>query len=162
MRTAIFELLETRIAPDVNKGTGRRGMSLWAIFVLGVLRLDLDIDYDRLQELANKHIDVRAMLGHGPFNEGYYHYQTLVDNVALFTPELLEAINQHVVTAGHVLLKKRKRSAVACLTKRNVTRAKNHIRAGQFPSDKLSFQISKQLFTRALITPLVLAPKMNI
>jgi hypothetical protein len=46
------------------------------------------------------------MLGHGPFNEETYHFQTLKDNVSLFTPELLDKINQLVVEAGHVLVKK--------------------------------------------------------
>jgi transposase, IS5 family len=109
IRTAIFKLLEEELLPpDVDKDNGREGMSLWAIFVCGVIRLDLNIDYDRLQELTNKHIDIRAMLGHGPFNEKHYHFQTLMDNVKLFTPELLDKINQHVVSEGHVLVKKRK------------------------------------------------------
>ena len=45
--------IQTRIAPTVDKRTGRPGMTLWAIFVCGVVRLDLNIDYDRLHELAN-------------------------------------------------------------------------------------------------------------
>jgi hypothetical protein len=60
--------------------------------------------------VANKHSDLRAMLGHGMFNDAYYHHQTLKDNVSLFTlftPELLDEINQCVVNAGHVLVKKK-------------------------------------------------------
>ena len=105
IRSAIFELLETRLSPpEVNKNTGRPGMTLWSIFVCGVVRLDLNIDYDRLHELANKHTDLRAMLGHGMFNETYYHHQTLQDNVGMFTLELLDEVNQVVVNAGHVLI----------------------------------------------------------
>jgi hypothetical protein len=108
IRTAIFNLLEERLAPpEVSKKNGRPGMTLWAILVLGVIRLDLNIDYDRLHDLANKHIDIRAMLGHGMFNETYYHHQTLTDNISMFTPELLDELNQLVVNAGHVLVKKR-------------------------------------------------------
>jgi hypothetical protein len=81
-------------------------MPLWSILVCGVIRLDLNLDYDRLHDLANKHSDLRAMLGHGMFNDAYYHHQTLKDNVSLFTPELLDEINQYVVNAGHVLVKK--------------------------------------------------------
>ncbi|MBK7236341.1 MAG: hypothetical protein IPI02_12200 [Sterolibacteriaceae bacterium] len=65
-------------------------MTLWSIFVCGVIRLDLNIDYDRLHELVNQHNSIRQMLGHGLFDPTSYHYQTLKDNVTLFTPELLD------------------------------------------------------------------------
>lgn len=108
IRTAIFQLLEDQLSPpNIDKNNGRPGMTLWSILVLGVIRLDLNIDYDRLHDLANKHSDLRAMLGHGMFNDEYYHHQTLQDNVSLFTPELLDKINQHVIHAGHVLVKKK-------------------------------------------------------
>jgi len=112
LRSKLFELLEAQLAPKVDKRNGRPGMTLWSIFVCGVVRLDLNIDYDRLQELVNHHNTLREMLGHAAFDEEPYHYQTLKDNVSLFTPELLDKINQLVVDSGHVLLKKkRKRSA---------------------------------------------------
>ena len=40
-------------------------MELWKIFVLGVLRLSLNCDYDRLQSLANNYKTIRQMLDHG-------------------------------------------------------------------------------------------------
>jgi hypothetical protein len=81
-------------------------MALWSIFVCGVIRLNLNIDYDRLHELVNQHNTLRQMLGHGLFDPTSYHYQTLKDNVALLTPELLDKINQIVIDAGHELVKK--------------------------------------------------------
>jgi hypothetical protein len=107
LREQIFALLEKEIAPKVDKRNGRPGMELWKILVCGVLRLDLNADYDRVCELVNHHNTIREMLGHGPFNAEMYHFQTLKDNVSLFTPELLDKINQLVVAAGHVLVKKR-------------------------------------------------------
>jgi hypothetical protein len=53
------------------------------------------------------------MLGHGLFDPAAYHYQTLKDNVTLFTPELLDKINQIVVDAGHDLVKKKGRRSPA-------------------------------------------------
>jgi hypothetical protein len=106
-RAKLFELLESDLAPTVDKRNGRPGMTLWSIFVCGVIRLDLNIDYDRLHELVNQHNTLRQMLGHGQFDPTAYHYQTLKDNVRLFTPELLDKINQIVVDAGHELVKKR-------------------------------------------------------
>ena len=40
------------------------------------------------------------MLGHGTYNKEPYHFQILKDNVALLTPELLDKINQVVVSEG--------------------------------------------------------------
>jgi hypothetical protein len=115
LRTLIFRLLESRIAPKVSKTNGRPGMALWTILVCGVIRLDLNCDYDRLHELVNEHNSLRAMLGHGAFDDVRYHFQTLKDNVSLLTPELLDEINQLVVLAGHVLVKKGRRSAAWAL-----------------------------------------------
>ena len=107
LRSAIFELLDKQVAPKVSKTNGRPGMPLWTILVCGVIRLDLNCDYDRLHELVNQHNSIREMLGHGAFSEVRYHFQTLKDNVTLLTPELLDQINQLLVQAGHVLVKKR-------------------------------------------------------
>jgi len=48
------------------------------------------------------------MLGHSGWDDEYeYQMQTIKDNVSLFTPELLEEINQLIVNAGHALVKKK-------------------------------------------------------
>ena len=107
LRAELFALLESGMAPKINKETGRPGMTLWSIFVCGVIRLDLNMDYDRLHELVNHDNTIRQMLGHGLFDPTSYHYQTLKDNVTLFTPELLEKVNQLVVESGHELVKKK-------------------------------------------------------
>lgn len=109
VREEIFNLLEKYIAPKINKNNGRPGMDLWKIFVMGVLRLNLNWDYDRLHNEVNYHLQIRQMLGHDFFNDiGNYQLQTIKDNVSLLTVELLEEINQVVVKAGHGLVKKKK------------------------------------------------------
>ncbi len=112
LRTKLFALLEGQVAPKIDKRNGRPGMTLWRIFVCGVVRLDLNIDYDRLQELVNHHDTLREMLGHAGYDDARYPYQTLKDNVSLFTPELLDQINRLVVGAGHVLVKKKGNEAL--------------------------------------------------
>jgi len=106
IRGEIFQLIENMIPEKVDRGNGRPGMDLWKIFVLGVLRLGLNCDYDRLQELANNHKTLRAMLGHGEDNGDCYQLQTVKDNIGLLTPELLDEISQIAVKAGHHLVKK--------------------------------------------------------
>jgi hypothetical protein len=97
-----------------DAGTGRPGMEQWRILVLGVMRLALNADYDRIQDLANQHKTLRQMLGHGDWSDTTeYKLQTLKDNLVLFTPDILDRINQEVVNAGHVLVKKRASTRVS-------------------------------------------------
>lgn len=108
LRKSIFKLLETEMLPGIDKKNGRPGMELWKVFVLGILRVDLNCDYDRLHELANQHNTVRQMLGHSEWiDKSQYELQTIKDNVKLLTPELLDKINTLIVLEGHELVKKR-------------------------------------------------------
>ena len=77
LRTAVSKLLTSQIAPKVNKDNGRPGMTLWSILVCGVVKRDLHIDYDHLQELVNQHTRLRQVLGHGDFDKEPYAFQTL-------------------------------------------------------------------------------------
>jgi IS5 family transposase len=101
------ELTEEQRDQTVDSNKGRPGMEQWTILVLGALRLGLNTDYDRIHELANQHQTIRQMLGHSDWcDETTYHLQTIKDNLRLFTPEILDQINQVVVKAGHALVKK--------------------------------------------------------
>ena len=113
LRERVFAILEEVLPERVgaegkaSTKTGRPGMEQWMILVLGVLRLGLNADYDRIQELANQHNTIRQMLGHSDWmDESRYELQTIKDNLSLFTPEILDRINQEVVSAGHQTLKK--------------------------------------------------------
>ena len=107
-RQAVFCALEKMIPESIDKKNGRPGMDLWRILVFGTLRLVINCDFDRLRELANEHGKLRQMLGHGPYDEYQYRLQTLQDNIALFTPEVLDEVSIITVTAGHELVKKKK------------------------------------------------------
>ena len=111
LRAEVFGILEEVIPEGVegkaSRETGRPGMNQWTILVLGVLRQGLNADYDRVQELANQHSTLRQMLGHSDWGDDtYYELQTIKDNLRLFTPAILDRINQAVVNAGHTLVKK--------------------------------------------------------
>ena len=83
-------------------------MDLWKILVMGVLRVNLNWDYDRLQEMVNQHLTIRQMLGHGIVDsEHTYPLQILKDNINLLTTEIIDEINQVVAEAGHEIVKKR-------------------------------------------------------
>jgi len=101
IRDQVFDIL-SRIVPHQTRETGRPGMDLWKILVLGTLRLNCNFDFDKLQELANNHRTLRLMLGHAETDiDSRYALQTIRDNISLLTPEILDEINQVVVYAGH-------------------------------------------------------------
>ena len=100
VRSAVLGLLQDEFL-SANNNLGCPGMSLWEILVLGVVRLGLDADYDRLQYIANHDSLLRQILGESAFNlESGYKLSTLKDNVRGLSPELLEQINTIVTQHG--------------------------------------------------------------
>jgi hypothetical protein len=105
LRSQVFDILEQMIPDAVDTTTGRPGMELWKVFVFGMVKLNCNWDYDKLLDMANNHQTLRLLLGHSRWDmSGRYALQTLKDNVRLFTPEVLDKINQVIVTAGHGLV----------------------------------------------------------
>jgi hypothetical protein len=105
----IFVVLEAKLMGG-KKATGRPGMDLWQILVLGVVRLGLDCDYDRLEDMANHHTLLRQMMGLSPIRaaeEKPFHHKTLSQNVCQVDEELLAQINAIIVQAGRALFKKK-------------------------------------------------------
>jgi transposase, IS5 family len=105
----IFTLLEGKVLAG-KKATGRRGLDLWQILVLGVVRLGLDCDYDRLEHLANYDSLLREILGLSPvqgMGEKRFHHKTLSQNVDLVDEALLGQINAIVAQAGRRVFKKK-------------------------------------------------------
>ena len=101
LNEAIFELLDKAVLGNKQSTTGRPGMDLWHILVLGVLRLGLNCDYDRLEHIANYDTLVRQIMGLPAFgSQVSFHHKTISDNVCHFDEALLEKINALVVRDG--------------------------------------------------------------
>jgi len=104
IREKVFNVLK-QIVPKQSQETGRPGMDLWKILVLGTLRLNCNWDYDKVHEMANNHDKLRQMLGHSKnVSASSYALQTIKDNICLLTPSILDEINQIVVKAGHSMI----------------------------------------------------------
>jgi hypothetical protein len=118
LKAEIFALLEAKILAG-KQATGRTGMDLWQILVLGVVRLGLDADWDRMEDMANHHLLVRQMLGvpATPWGEDakVFGHQTLRDNVALLDAELLQQINAAIAAAGRAVFAKKAGAPLAAL-----------------------------------------------
>jgi transposase, IS5 family len=110
LRAEILALLEAAVLAG-KQATGRTGMDLWQILVLGVVRLGLDADWDRLEHMANYDTLVRQMLGvpATPWGEDakVFARQTLRDNVALLDEALLREINARIAAAGREVFAKK-------------------------------------------------------
>ena len=108
-RSKLFDRIAKLVPDNVDANTGRPGMELWRVFVLGMLRLNLDWDFDRLVNMVNNHSLIRKMLGHSDWFNGDFPYevQTVKDNFALLTPEVTNEINLIIVNFGHSLLNKK-------------------------------------------------------
>ncbi len=112
VREEIFKYLEETVLKNKSKHTGRPGMDLWKILVLGTMRLSCNWDYDKLQNMANNHHTIRLFLGHSDEWkwDGYkYNLQTLKDNISLFEETHLHSINAILVKAAykHIFMKKK-------------------------------------------------------
>lgn len=118
LKAEILALLEGKILAG-KKATGRTGMDLWQILVLGVVRLGLDANWDRLEHIANYDTLVRQMLGlpGAPWDDEakQFGHQTLRDNVALLDDERLQQINARIAAAGREVFAKKGGAPVAAL-----------------------------------------------
>jgi transposase, IS5 family len=97
------------VGKDVNQTTsrkqGRRGLSYWEITVLAGVRLGCNLDYDKLQDLAENHRSLRRIMGIGDWQDAEvdFDWRRLQDNLIKLRPETLKKLNDLVVTAGHQL-----------------------------------------------------------
>lgn len=131
VRVEVFRILEGMAAKRADTRNGRPGMEMWKVLVMGTLRLNLNWDYDRLLDQVNHHRLIRQMLGHGLWDDDrQYKLQTLKDNVGLLTVETLDKINQAVVKAGHVVLKKNGSDGLDCRSDSFVVKTNVH-----YPTD---------------------------
>jgi IS5 family transposase len=129
----IFDLLQERVCGN-KKETGRSGMDLWHILVLGVVRLTLDCDYDRLEYLVNYDVLLRQVMGLEPvsslpFATGF-HQKTISENVCHVDEELLGQLNEIIVKAGRPLFKKKEDEKIEAKADSYVLQSNVH-----FPTD---------------------------
>jgi len=108
-RPALRDSLLDAVAQDVNgvcsADRGRPGMPYWSILVLGAVRLGCNLNYDRLQNLAEEHRSLRRIMGIGGWcDEPKFDWRCLRDNIALLSPDTIERLNHLIVGEGHRLV----------------------------------------------------------
>jgi len=105
LRGAILRLIARDVNPNSSASLGRTGLDYWQIFVLAAVRLGCNPDYDKLQDLAENHANLRAVLQVGPLDSQVsFDWRRLRNNVCKLRPETLERINELIVAHGHKLM----------------------------------------------------------
>jgi transposase, IS5 family len=133
IKREVFKILEENILPRTSKRTGRPGLDLWKILVLGLIRQASNLDFDKLHHMANNDLMIRELLGHSrdDWKDNYYYQlQTIKDNVILLTPELTDKISEVVVKGGHNFLGGKKKEELHTNVDSFVVKTDVH-----FPSD---------------------------
>jgi transposase, IS5 family len=107
LRREILDLVGEDVNPETSPEHGRPGMNYWQITVLAAVRLGCNLDYDKLQDLAEAHRNLRLVMGIGDWQEEVdFDWRRIRDNLCHLRPETLTKINHLVVRAGHQLAPK--------------------------------------------------------
>ena len=105
LRQELLALVGKDVNPSTSRKRGRRGMNYWEVTVLAAARLGCDLDYDKLQDLAENHRNLRQIMGIGAWQaeEVDFDWRRIEDNLLKLRPETLKKINDLIVRAGHEL-----------------------------------------------------------
>ena len=96
------------VAQDVNRHSrndrGREGLDYWHITVLAAVRLGCNLDYDKLQDLAEQHRALRQIMGIGDWQEAIdFNWRRIHDNICLLKPATIEAMSHRIVDEAYRL-----------------------------------------------------------
>ena len=101
VRDQIMRLVAKDVNPDSSPQRGREGLGYWHIVVLAAVRLGCNVDYDRLQDLAENHRRLRHIMGIGDWDDQMsFTWKRLRDNICLLQPWTISRISQLIVAEG--------------------------------------------------------------
>lgn len=104
LRQQILELIAQDVNEQSRDDVGREGMDYWQILVLAAVRLGCNLDYDKLQDLAEQHRALRHIMGLGDWEaEDGFGWRRIRDNLCLLKPATIEKISHLIVAEGHRL-----------------------------------------------------------
>ena len=104
LRDEILDLVGQDVNEHSRTDRGREGFDYWHITVLAAARLGCNLDYDKLQDLAEQHRALRQIMGIGDWQDDIdFNWRRIRDNISLLKPETTEAISHLLVAEGHRL-----------------------------------------------------------
>lgn len=104
LRDELLELVGQDVNANSSADHGREGLAYWQIVVLAAVRLGCNLDYDRLQDLAENHRKLRHIMGIGDWDEETsFDWRRIRNNICLLKCETISRISQLIVNEGHQL-----------------------------------------------------------
>lgn len=107
LRDQILQLIAADVNETSDSRRGRPGLDYWEVLVLAAVRLGLNVDYDRLQDLAENHRQLRHIMGVGDWQAQdatpQFDWRRIRDNIQKVKPETIQRLNQLIVAEGHRL-----------------------------------------------------------
>jgi IS5 family transposase len=104
LRDNILHLVAQDVNEDSQSDCGREGLDYWHITVLAGVRLGCNLDYDKLQDLAEQHRAMRQIMGIGDWQECIdFSWRRIRDNISLLKPSTIEAISHCIVNEAYQL-----------------------------------------------------------
>jgi hypothetical protein len=104
LRQEILKLVALDVNHDSRHDRGREGLDYWQVLVLAGVRLGCNLDYDKLQDLAEQHRALRHIMGIGDWESQVdFSWRRIRDNVCLLQPATIEKISHALVAEGHQL-----------------------------------------------------------
>jgi hypothetical protein len=104
LRDEILQLVSDDVNGERRDDCGREGLSHWQILVLAAVRLGCNLNYDKLQDLAEQHRALRHIMEVGDWDEDTnFSWRRIRDNVCLLKAATVERISHLVVAEGHKL-----------------------------------------------------------
>jgi len=102
VRQQILDLIAQDVNQIASPDLGRKGMDYWQILVLAAVRLGCNLDYDKLQDLAENHGALRHIMGIGDWSDDVdFNWRRIQDNVCLLKPATIERVSHAIVAEGH-------------------------------------------------------------
>lgn len=104
LRDQILNLIAQDVNRDTRDDAGRQGLRYWQILVLAAVRLGCNLDYDKLQDLAEQHRALRHIMEIGDWSDDEgFGWRRIRDNLCLLQPATIEKISHLIVAEGHRL-----------------------------------------------------------
>ena len=104
LRNHLTKLVAFDVNGNSRRDTGRPGFDDWQVLTLAVIRMSCDLDYDKLQDLAENHLSLRTMLGVDGWGQDVsFDYRRIRNSLTALKPETIDEINQVIVRYGQGL-----------------------------------------------------------
>lgn len=101
LRRKVTGFVAADVSDDTRRDTGRPGFDDWQVLVLGTLRMTCDLDYDKLQDLAENHASIRTLLGvEGWDQDVSFDFRRIRNAICNLKPDTLGRINDLIVGHG--------------------------------------------------------------